>query len=393
MNRRTALALSLMTGGLLPLGSRALAQDLDDPRDPPASSTRKKKAAPKAARPADDEPPAEEADDRAKRDEDDNGQPGDAVPSAGLSLRTWDISKYTTLAYTSENSTPEARIVDWIFRRTGSADWHGPKPTVLSASRTQIRAYHDKKMLDKVNEVVRRFTKSYFNYLEFRVRFIRAADTRWRYLVHSRMTSLAHGPQGQQVWSISPTDAAGVVAQMHQYRGFEVLLNKSLKVVNGQTLVVEKYEPVDFTAGVQRDGAAGFGFQPAPQQLREQVVLRMSPLLSYEGDSLELALDLQTNIVRRFVKTSILTRREVGPNDIQIDVPEVTETRINLPIANWPIGQSLLISAGITPGIFEPKNGLLGLPGTKPTDRELLVLLDVETTGDAPRSARRSRSE
>ena len=31
--------------------------------------------------------------------------------------------------------------------------------------------------------------------LAFRVRFLRAADTRWRYLVHSRMTTLARGPR------------------------------------------------------------------------------------------------------------------------------------------------------------------------------------------------------
>ena len=115
----------------------------------------------------------------------------------------------------------------------------------------------------------------------------------------------------------------------------------------------------------------------------------MSPLLTYDGDALELALDLQTNIVRRLIKTSILTRREFGPNDLQIEVPEVTETRINQPIANWPIGQTLLISGGVTPGLFEAKNGFLGIPGTKPTDRELLVLLDAETVDQPPRAARR----
>jgi hypothetical protein len=179
---------------------------------------------------------------------------------------------------------------------------------------------------------------------------------------------------------------------MSQYRGFHELLNKQLKVVNGQTLTIEKAEAVDFTAGVQRDGAGGFGLQPMAHQLKEHVTLRISPLLTYEGDALELALDLQTNIVRRFVRTAILARRDMGPNDLQIDVPEVTETRINQPIANWPIGQTLMISAGITPGILEPKNGLLGLPGTKPTDRELLVMIDVETIGENSRSARRDRT-
>ena len=387
MNRRTALVLSLMTGGLIPLAaSRALAQDdLDDPRAKSSAPPRRKKPVVKP-RALDDDPPADEADD-PKADE--AGPPADVRPEPGFTSKTWNISRYTALAYKPDNPTPEARIIDWIFRRTGSADWHGAKPAILSASRAQIRAYHEPKMLKKVDDIVKRFNKSYADILSFRVRFVRAADTRWRYLVHSRLTSLARGPQGQQIWSLNPTDAAVVLRDMQQYRGYEVLEDKTIKVVNGQTLTLSHEERVDFTGGVQRDGAAGLGFQPAAQQLREHVTLRMSPLLTYEGDALEVALDLQTNIVRRLIKTSILARREVGPNDIQIEVPEVTETRINQPIANWPIGQTLLISAGVTPGIFEPKNGFYGVPGTRPTDREILVLIDADTAGEAPRAARR----
>lgn len=392
MNRRTALVLSLLSGGLLPAGARALAQDPDDLRAPSATPLRRKKAGANSARPArslDDEPPAEEADAQGAA-ADETGPPADVRPEPGYRTQVWNISRYAQIAYTPENPKPEAKIVEWIFRRTGSADWHGPKTAILSASRTQIRAYHSPAMLKKVNDVVRRFTNpAETNWLAFRVRFVRAADTRWRYLVHSRMSTLATGPQGQQVWTLSPTDAQMVLSQMGMYRGFEILVDRKLKVVNGQTFTVEKSEPVEFKGGVQRDGGAGLGAQPAAQQLKEGITLRMSPLLDYAGDALEVALDLQTNIVRRVIKTSILTRREVGPNDLQIEVPEVTETRLDRPIQSWPLGQTLLISGGITPGILEPKNGFLGVPGTRPTDRELLVFLDAETVADAPRAARR----
>ena len=386
MNRRTALALSMLTGGLIPLGA-ALAQERGDLRAPAdAAPKRKKPVAKKVARNLDDDPPAAEADDKPGED---TTLPTDVRPEPGYTSQTWNVSRYTAVAATATNPNPEAKIVEWIFRRTGSTDWHGPKAAVLSASRSQIRAYHSPKMLKKVDEVVTRFTKATSDILSFRVRFIRAADTRWRYLVHSRMTPQGSGPQGQQIWTLSPTDAANVLAQMAQYRGYEPLLDKTYKVVNGQTLSVEKSETVDFTAGLQRDGAAGFGFQPAAQQLKEGVTLRMSPLLLRDGDALELAIDLRTNIVRRLIKTKILARRDAGANDLDIDVPEVTQTRLDQSIASWPLGQTLLLSGGITPGIFEGKNGLLGLPGTKPTDRELLVFLDAETVGEAPRSARR----
>ena len=384
MNRRKALVLSLLTGGLLPL--RALAQDPDD-LDP--APPRRKKAAPAAKKPRlekslDDDPPAAEP---AAGDE--TAPPADVRAEAGHTSQTWNISRYTGIAYTPENPHPESKIIDWIFRRTGSADWHGEKVAILSASRNTIRAYHNPKMLKQVDQVVRRFTKAVADTLTIRVRIVRAADTRWRYLVHNRMTPIGSGPQGQQIWTLSNADAAQVESQMQLYRGYEPLVTKTLKLVNGQTLLVEKSEVVDFIAGAQRDGAAGLGFQPAVQQLKEGVTLRISPLLTYDGDALDLAIDLQTNIVRRLIKTTILTRREVGPNDMPINVPEVSETRLNQPITNWPLGQTLMISAGVTPGILEPKNGFFRVPGTMPSDRELLVILDAELANEAPRMGRR----
>ncbi len=241
-----------------------------------------------------------------------------------------------------------------------------------------------------MDQVVRRFTKpaGNTNVLNIRVRFVRAADTRWRYLSHTRMNFMGSGPQGQRIWNMTPADAQTLLLQMKEFSGFEIVEDQKRKVVNGQNLHVDRFAPANYAARAERDGAAGLGFAPAFEQLEEGVWLTISPLLTYDGDAIDLAVDLKTNVIRRLIKTSILTRREVGPGDLAIDVPEVTETRLNQPITGWELGKTLVISSGITPGIFEPKNGFFGLPGTKPSDRELLVFLDAEPVGDSPRSAR-----
>ena len=48
---------------------------------------------------------------------------------------------------------------------------------------------------------------------------------------------------------------------------------------------------------------------------------------------------------------------------------------LSAPVLGWPLDQTLLISAGIQPGILQDKNGFLNLriPGTVPTSTELLV--------------------
>ena len=155
MNRRTALFLTMLSGGLLP--ARLLAQQpggrLDDdlPRTPAkraAAKTQKKPAnddldtipddppaTPRGAGP----PPAEE-------DATTNNLP----PDAGQSWRTFDISRYAGLAHTVNN--PQDSIVEWIFRRTGTAIWHGEKIAVLSAGSCRLRAYHNPRILKTVSE-------------------------------------------------------------------------------------------------------------------------------------------------------------------------------------------------------------------------------------------------
>src|SRR5262249_14641564 len=147
-----------------------------------------------------------------------------------------------------------------------------------------------------------------------------------------------------------------------------------------------------YAGGLQRDNSAGFAFQPRPEKLEEGIVLRISPLLAFEGASVDAKIDLTVNTVRSFHRTKVIAPRDMGPAETSIDVPEATQTRLEQTIKNWPLGQTLVISAGIHPGILDKKNGFLNLPipGTYPTGTEVLVFLDVETVnrGRASRGGR-----
>jgi hypothetical protein len=390
MNRRMALWMTLLSGGILP--ARLMAQTSGTRvRDDDRAGFRKA-AAPAPTRPprgraTEDDPQPDDTDSPAVE-----GDPADFPDEPGHVWRTWDISHYTGLPHSAEESQPQNSIVEWILRRTGSAKWHGEKLAALSASRTQIRAYHDPKTLKVVDEVVTRFTKQPGpDVLRVHVRFVAAADPRWRYLVFNRLTPIMSGPQGQQVWAIKVEDAAMVRSQMAIYQGFKLLGDQEIKMVNGQTLQVKTLEDVGYISGAVRDAAGGFGLQPGVSQLKEGVILRLSPLLNYEGDQVDVAMELTANTVKGLHRTKILARRDIGSPDLTIDVPEVVETRLNQTVQGWEIGKSLLISAGIHPGILQSKTGFLNLriPGTVPTNTELLVFLDIELVNTTPRTARR----
>src|SRR3954471_9433362 len=133
MNRRTALFSTLLLGGLLPRGLLAQgtrARDRDDAggrRRSPGGGTRVGRR--RDNEPTEPEPVAPEA-------PDEEPEPADFPHQVGQVWRTFDISRYTGLPHSQATSDPQTALIDWIFRRTGSAPWHGEKIAVLGATRS-----------------------------------------------------------------------------------------------------------------------------------------------------------------------------------------------------------------------------------------------------------------
>jgi hypothetical protein len=371
MNRRTAMMFSML-GCLVP--QRLWAQSAG--RKP--SKTRDKTFAPVSSR---DDPP----DDSAAAGE----EPTTALPpEPGFQWRRYPIARYTRAATNQTN--PQKAIIDWIFKRTGLAEWHGDKMAVLSASRNELRAYNSAEVLKQVDEVVERFTNAVEDTLSVHVQFIAAVDTRWRYSVFNRLTFVGSGPQGQQIWTMTVADAALILSQMQVQQGFRKLADQRVEMTNGQTLTIKTSEPRAFASGLQREGGPGAGFQSRADKIEESIVLKLSPLLNFEGDASDAMIDLTVNTVRSFHRTRVITPRDAGPSEMAIDVPEATQTRLEQTVKNWRLGQTLVISAGIHPGVLSSKGGWFNLPipGTYPTGTEVLVFLDAETVARSKSSAR-----
>jgi len=365
MNRRTALMLSMFLGGLVP---RSLwAQQAKSRR---ASTSRDKALEPAA--PRGDDPDASTVGD---------DPPAPFANEPGFQWKTYDIARYCRVD--SKQTNPQKALVDWIFKRTGTAAWHGEKVAVLSASRTQLRAYNSPEILKQVSDLVERFTNATDDIVSIHVQFIAAVDTRWRYSVFSRLTPVGSGPQGQQIWTMNLADAALVLSNMQMQQGFRKLADERYEMLNGQTLKFKRFDKRSFAGGMQRESAAGAGFQARPETLEEGITLKISPLLAFDGNTVDAMIDLTVNTVRSFHRTKVIAPREVGPSEMAIDVPEATETHLDQTVRNWRLGQTLLISAGVHPGVLDKKGGWfnLGIPGTYPTSTEVLIFLDAETVG------------
>lgn len=317
-------------------------------------------------------------------------EPSDAAgfEEAGHRWMSYDISRYMELPH-DQTIPPQNAIIDWIIRRYGTGIWHGTKVAALVANKKQVKAYHDSKVLKQVGEIVERFTDSTADILKVRIRFVAAADPRWRYMVLSRMNLLGGGPQGQQIWTMSLTDATMAITQMQVYQGFELLADQQVEMINGQKLTMSTGEKKPYNPGLQRQATANNQSTEASfNQLTEGVALQFSPLLTYEGNAVDGSIELSCNTVKTTIKTRVLAGREQGANEVTVDVPEVVSSRL-VQTVRWTIGQTLVISGGIHPGmLLKNKNGFLNLriPGTVPTQTETLVMIDVETPTSPARS-------
>ena len=147
-------------------------------------------------------------------------------------------------------------------------------------------------------EVVERFTDATEDILAVHVRFFVSTDTRWRNTIFSQLTPVGNGPQGQQIWTMRMTDAALLIAQMQTQQGFRKLADERVEMVNGQVLTIRTAEPRTFAGGMQRESAAGQGYTPRADKLEESIILKLSPLLTFEGDSVDASIDLSVNTVR-----------------------------------------------------------------------------------------------
>jgi hypothetical protein len=178
------------------------------------------------------------------------------------------------------------------------------------------------------------------------------------------------------------------VAQMGISQNFRRIYDQYHKMVNGQTLFVKTASEREYYSGLDRSSISSLGYEPKVGKLEEGVELRVSPLLNYDGTAIDLAMDLKASVIRKLHPVKVIAPRKIGPAEMTIDLPEFASTRMNQTIPDWPLDQTLILSAGILPGILEEQGGFMAnlrLPGLQPNSTELLLVLDVSTNNSRER--------
>lgn len=321
--------------------------------------------------------------------------PGTLPNADGQVWREYDITPYTSRV--TSTIKPEQAVVDWVLRETGHETWHGTPLGILSADRRTLRVYHTPEVHAVVAELVDRFVNTEAENHAFGVNVITVGHPNWRAKAHRMLHPIAVESQGVQAWIVAKEDAALLLADLSKRSDYRIHSSPHLLINNGQSNVVSAIQPRTYIRDVIPRPDVWPGFEMEVGQVDEGFSLQMSPLLSVDGNTIDVVLDCQIDQVEKLVSVMIDVPTPVAQRQrAKIEVPRLTHVRLREQF-RWPEDHVLLVGLGVVatpvPQQRDPIRGALPFLDTPPR-ADLLVFVDGKgelkpATSTTSRSAQR----
>jgi len=261
----------------------------------------------------------------------------------GQVWREYDIAAYAAKAADAER--PQQAIVDWILRETGTDVWFAEPLGILSASPTTLRVYHTPEMQQAVRDVVERFVNTGEEPHTLGIRLVTLGSPNWRAKAVTLLAPIEVKSPGVEAWLLSRENAAMLLEEIKGRADFREHSAPTAKVVNGQSQSLARRQPLKYVRGVQ-PRSDGLGYELTAGQIDEGYSLSISPLLSLDGESVDVAVSCQVDQVEKLVPI-VLDVPVVGQGPrVQIQVPQLVSWRLNERF-RWPTDKVLLLSCGV----------------------------------------------
>lgn len=271
----------------------------------------------------------------------------------GQVWREYDISPYT-LRVASTNK-PEQSIIDWILRETGYEAWHGEVASVLHADGRSLSVYHTPEMQSLVGDIVDRFVNSGAETQAFNVRVVTVGHPNWRAKAHRMLRATPTQSQGTQAWILEKEDAALLIAELSRRTDFREHGSPEMLVQNGQSATIASLRPHSYTRDVIVHPERWPAFEPEVAQFDEGFTLEFTPLLSFDGSTIDATVKCNLDQLEKLVPTVIEIPMANAPRQrTKIETPQVSHCRLHERF-RWPAGKVLLIDCGVvaTPAAAE----------------------------------------
>lgn len=253
---------------------------------------------------------------------------------------------------------PQQAVIDWIIRETGSDLWFQEPVGVLTADRSTLRVYHNAGMQKVVAQVYERFVNGINEPQVYSLRLITIGNPNWRSKALPLMRSAAARSPGVSAWLMPKENGAIVMAQLRQRQDVRELQSVDLRLVQGQTQVIEQMRPRNYLREYAPNTTSAWPpLTPSYGEIQEGYRMVFSPLLSLDGSTMDMMLKCQVDQVEKMNAVALEVPGAGGA--YQVEVPQMLSWQMAERF-KWPTDHLLILSCGvIAPPVVNAQSTLL----------------------------------
>ena len=275
---------------------------------------------------------------------------------AGQYWVEYDLKPYTQALKNVDR--PQQAVIDWIIRETGSDLWFQEPIGILTADRTTLRVYHNAGMQKVVAQVYERFVNGINEPQVYSLRLITIGNPNWRSKALPLMRSATARSPGVSAWLMPKENGAIVMAQLRQRQDVREVQSVDLRMVQGQTQVIEQMKPRNYLREYSPNTTSAWPpLTPTYGEVQEGYRMVFSPLLSLDGNTMDMMLKCNVDQVEKMNPVPLEVPGSGGA--YQVEVPQM----ISWDLAErfrWPTDHMLILSCGvIAPPVVNQQNTLL----------------------------------
>ncbi len=275
---------------------------------------------------------------------------------AGQYWVEYDLKPYTMALKGVDR--PQQAVIDWIIRETGSDLWFQEPVGVLTADRSTLRVYHNAGMQKVVAQVYERFVNGINEPQVYSLRLITIGNPNWRSKALPLMRSAAARSPGVSAWLMPKENGAIVMAQLRQRQDVRELQSVDLRLVQGQTQVIEQMRPRNYLREYAPNTTSAWPpLTPTYGEVQEGYRMVFSPLLSLDGSTMDMMLKCQVDQVEKMNAVPLEVPGAGGA--YQVEVPQMITWQMAERF-KWPTDHVLILSCGvIAPPVVNAQSTLL----------------------------------
>jgi hypothetical protein len=209
-----------------------------------------------------------------------------------------------------------------------------------------------------VAQVYERFVNGINEPQVYSLRLITIGNPNWRSKALPLMRSATARSPGVSAWLMPKENGAIVMAQLRQRQDVREVQSVDLRMVQGQTQVIEQMKPRNYLREYSPNTTSAWPpLTPTYGEVQEGYRMVFSPLLSLDGNTMDMMLKCNVDQVEKMNPVPLEVPGSGGA--YQVEVPQM----ISWDLAErfrWPTDHMLILSCGvIAPPVVNQQNTLL----------------------------------